>query len=254
MARGALVGAVTAALWYSLRFAGGAEQFLPAGDDCKLAMAVERCTARARGPGARGVSTEADKMSRVMIGIGLVLLAGSYASLGQDKIEREKGVRASDVPEEAREWLRDAFEEVKSPRWYQEFHESGYSFEAKFKWRGRHYSAEFDAAGVIQDVEIELSLADLPASVQEAMTDYFVGNYSAYRILRLQIQYSGPADELEDFFDENDAGRLVVRYEAEFSGTTNTQASFRWEGLFDDRGVLIRRRRVITPPMENLIF
>jgi hypothetical protein len=192
--------------------------------------------------------------SRVKLGIAFALLAGAPAALAQDKIEREKGVRASDVPQEAREWLSDAFEELKSPRWYQEIHESGYSFEAKFKWRGQRYSAEFDAAGVIQDVEVELSLAELPAMVRNAMTQYFVENYSAYRIERLQIQYSGPADELEDLFDENDAGQLVVRYEAEFSGTIDSQPSVRWEGLFDDRGQLIRRRRVITPPVENLIF
>ena len=90
----------------------------------------------------------------------------SGALFAQDKIERELRVEEKVVPKEARDWFYDAFETTKRPKWYQEIFESGYSYEAKFKLKGKFYSVEFDSLGLIQDVEIEIDYNELPKEVQ----------------------------------------------------------------------------------------
>lgn len=172
----------------------------------------------------------------------------------QDKYERERNVKASEVPAAARSWLRDAFEEVRSPKWYQEIYESGYSYEAKFKWRGQYYSVEFGPGGTIQDVEIEVGFADLPATVQQRVNDYLSATYQRVAITRLQIQYTGAPDDLEDFFDEDQRKALTVRYEIEYTATTGSAPTHYREGLFDHDGVLLQSRRVVLPTTDNLIF
>ncbi|MFC3878712.1 hypothetical protein ACFOSV_00905 [Algoriphagus namhaensis] len=183
------------------------------------------------------------------------LFAGfGLSAKAQDKVEREKKVKKSEVPSPAKKWLKDAFETLKSPKWYLETNESGYSYEAKFKWNDQYYSVEFDSLGVIEDVEIELNFEELAAEVQQNLNQYFSEGYKNYKIRRLQIQYSGHPDDLEDLFDENEMEGLEVRYEIEFVGTDIDGLSQFWEGLFDEKGVFISRRKIITPPNENLIF
>lgn len=113
---------------------------------------------------------------------------------------------------------------------------------------------EFDPAGVIQDIEVELSFEELPAETGQAIADYFSSSYRSHDIKRIQIQYTGSADDLEDFIDEDEDAGLTLRYEIEYTGADSDAPSTYWEGLFDEAGALIQRRKVILPPTDNLIF
>jgi hypothetical protein len=205
-----------------------------------------------RGIGAISVATV--KRLLVVVGCGAALTLQPFETRAQDKFEREKRVKTSSVPAPARDWFSDAFESVRSPRWYQEISESGHSYEAKFKWRGHYYSVEFDPAGAIQDIEVELTFEELPTDTRQSIVDYFSSSYRSHDIKRIQIQYTGFAEDLEDFIDEDDVAGLTVRYEIEYTGADSEAPSTYWEGLFDEAGKLIRRRKVILPPTDNLIF
>lgn len=174
--------------------------------------------------------------------------------LAQDKIERELRVEEKVVPKEAKDWLLDAFETTKRPKWYQEVFESGYSYEAKFKLKGKFYSVEFDSIGTIQDVEIEIGLEELPKEVHTGLEAYLSTDYKSSDIKRIQIQYSGKPGDLEDFFDENSLEGILTRYEIEFVGLDEAGDSELWEGLFSENGDLIRKRKIVLTPSENLIF
>ncbi|UZD22951.1 hypothetical protein PBT90_05905 [Algoriphagus halophytocola] len=178
----------------------------------------------------------------------------SGALFAQDKIERELRVEEKEVPKEARDWLYDAFETTKRPKWYQEIFESGYSYEAKFKLIGKFYSVEFDSLGLIQDVEIEVDFKELPKEVQAGLEDYLLDEYKSSDIKRIQIQYSGKADDLEDFFDENSLEGILTRFEIEFVGPDETGASQLFEGLFSEKGTLIFKRKIALVPSENLLY
>ena len=191
---------------------------------------------------------------RIAIALAATSLVIGNASNAQDKYERETKVRAAEVPDAASGWLRDAFGPVRGLKWYKEIYESGYSFEAKFKWRGRYHSVEFNPDGTLQDVEIETPLADLPPQVRENITRHLSETYRQHRITRLQVQYSGAPDALEHFFASGESTPLVVRYEIEYTATaTDAPAHYR-EGLFDDTGSPLGSRRVVLPPTNNLLF
>ncbi|GAB5413966.1 MAG: hypothetical protein Cons2KO_15690 [Congregibacter sp.] len=204
--------------------------------------------------------------------LALLLSVGIQA---QEKIERERKIRASAVPEPARGWLKDVFESSRRLRWYEETHESGRSYEAKFKWRGQRYSVEFGLEGSIQDVEIEIAVEDIPSPALAGMQTYLASTYRTYSIERVQIQYSGASDDLEDFFDDydeddlydeedegeneacsgdDDSDGLITRFEVEYTAAVGSAPSVYWEGLFDDCGRLLQRRRVIVPSIDNLLF
>ncbi len=188
--------------------------------------------------------------------ISILLFFGMISGplFAQDKIERELRVEEKVVPKEARDWLYDAFETTKRPKWYQEVFESGYSYEAKFKLKGKFYSVEFDSLGRIQDVEIEIDFEELPKEVQTGLEAYLSADYRSSDIKRIQIQYSGKPDDLEDFFDENSQEGILTRYEIEFIGPDEAGASELWEGLFSEKGDLIRKRKIVLTPSENLVF
>ncbi|MEB2786923.1 hypothetical protein [Algoriphagus persicinus] len=195
-------------------------------------------------------------MKLVLNLIPILLFYGmiTESSFAQNKIEREFGIKENEVPKEARDWLYDAFESTRRIKWYKEVFESGYSYEAKFKLQGEFYSVEFDSIGRIQDVEVELDFEKLPSDLQNGLKAYLSTDYKSSDIKRIQIQYSGESDDLEDFFDENRLEGILTRYEIEFIGPDKNGASELWEGLFSEDGQLIQKRKIILTPSENLIF
>lgn len=174
--------------------------------------------------------------------------------VAQNKIEREFGIKEKEVPKEASDWLYDAFETTKRPKWYKELSESGFSYEAKFKHEGKFHSVEFDSLGRVEDVEIELKVGELSKEAQSGLNTYFSGAYKNSDLKRIQIQYSGEPNDLEDFFDENMLEGILIHYEIEYIGLDEFGDSQLWEGLFSDGGLLLSKRKIILSPSENLIF
>ncbi|MFC3414994.1 hypothetical protein [Algoriphagus hitonicola] len=170
------------------------------------------------------------------------------------KIEREVGIKEKLVPSEASEWLYDAFEEAKKPNWFQEFSLNGYSYEAKFRLEGKYYSVEFDSLGKIEDVEIEMDFDELDDSVKKNLNQYFSDNYEVHKISKIQIQYTGEEDDLEDFFDENEKEGVTVRYEIEYRGKVSNKVDEIWEGTFGADGTFITKRKIEIRITDNLIF
>ncbi|WP_139162705.1 hypothetical protein [Algoriphagus faecimaris] len=172
----------------------------------------------------------------------------------QVKIEREIRVNQRDVPEEAVIWLEDAFETIKKPKWYKEFFETGFSYEAKFYLKKRFYSVEFDSLGMIEDVEIEMDESELSEHVNKNLQAYFKGNYQSFKIEKIQIQYTGDPDDLEDFFDESEKEGITTRYEIEYRAKPNDGSEEIWEGTFDQEGRFISKRKIEIRITDNLIF
>lgn len=184
----------------------------------------------------------------------LILIPAMGFSQNDLKVEREEGIKEKHVPKAAIKWLYDAFENVKKPNWFQEFYIDGYSYEAKFRLDGKYFSVEFDSLGTLEDVEIEMDFEELEESVQENLNQYFSSAYQAYRISKIQIQYTGEEDDLEDFFDENENEGIMVRYEIEYRGKVSNQEDEIWEGTFEADGTFISKRKIEIRITDNLIF
>lgn len=184
----------------------------------------------------------------------VLLLLSSISVLGQDKVEREVSVKQKQVPLEARKWLKDAFESVGNPKWYKEFSELGYSYEAKFKLNHRFHSVEFDSLGNILDVEIELEWEELSDEVKANLTSHFEGTLQGFKLEKIQIQYSGLSEDVEDFFDEKETDGILIQYEIEYQAEDPSGVIRIWEGTFSHEGKFLAHRRIEVREIFNLYF
>jgi len=178
----------------------------------------------------------------------------SFSLFGQNKVEQEIHIKEAKVPVEARKWLKDAFEIVKKPKWYQELSEAGYSFEAKFKYKNQFHSVEFDSMGLVQDVEVLIDWNDLPIEIRSNLMFYFEESLSGFKLEKIQIQYSGSPLDLEDFFDENELDGVLVQYEIEYQAQDQSQVTRLWEGIFSSEGRFLSQRRIEIREAFNLSY
>lgn len=173
--------------------------------------------------------------------------------MAQTKSEREVGVNAAEVPNAAREWMKDAYEGARKYNWFKEFSDDGQSFEAKLKWEKKWHSVKFDTLGNILDIEVETQLELLPPKVHHAITKCLDSAFTKHNIRRIQIQYVGESDALEDLIDEKEEEDITTNYEIEFFGKTEEENEM-WEGLFDSQGKLLKCRKIELGNVDNLQF
>lgn len=176
----------------------------------------------------------------------------SISAFSQEKIEREVKVKPSQVPAPAKQWLSDAFENLRKPKWYLEYSQTGKAFEAKFLWKKYFYSVEFDSIGGLQDVEIEIHSSEIPPDSWKQIQRYFSEEFKEVSVQKIQRQLIGSESDVEDFFDENESEGITIRFEIVFEGKIDTWQV--WEGLFDELGVLISVIKVQQRPTDNLVF
>lgn len=186
-------------------------------------------------------------------GTSLLLLVTSFTLSAQDKTEVERGVPATEVPSVARDWLHETYPLTKRLRWYLERSSDGISYEAKFRHRGAWHSVEFDKTGALQDIEIRVNLSSLPEPVREGIFAYFDTTYTKYRIQKIQQQLTGTPEAVRAVIQTLPTNEVTYRYEVEFYGK-NDQSKALWEGLFDDQGQLLQRRKIVLRPTDNLNY
>jgi hypothetical protein len=182
-----------------------------------------------------------------------LFLFWTTALFSQEKVEIERRIEMAEVPEAAIEWFEDAYEDARRVRWYLEEGSGGPGYEAKLRWKGGRHSVEFDSTGRIEDIEIIISMRDIPSPTRKKLTQYFENQYDRYRIHKVQRQWIGESDDLEDFIDEDEYDEVENRYEIEFYGKTGSRKNL-WEALFDAGGDLIRVREIKLRPTDNLNF
>lgn len=182
-----------------------------------------------------------------------ILIFIPLTTFGQVKEEKEYRVKAAEVPSLARDWLKDAFEGRKKVKWFREETSGKASYEAKFLWEKESISVEFDRDGMVEDIEIQKEFGDLPEELTSALRSFFNQEYQNWRIEKIQLQYSGSPDDLEDLVDEDEAEGILARYEIEFYGETAEDKNL-WEGIFDPQGKMLSKRKVILPSTDNLFF
>ncbi len=184
---------------------------------------------------------------------GILLIICTASLNAQEKEEVEQRINFDDVPQKAVEWLDDAYEKPRRTKWYYEETSGLKSYEAKFKWNDHIHSVEFNTAGVVQDIEITITWHDLPEIVQQAMSTYLDSAFFKHSVQKIQKQWTGDPDDLEDLMDEDEYEGVIIRYEIEYYGKNESHDSL-WEGLFDSEGILLHERKIKLRPTNNLNF
>ena len=170
----------------------------------------------------------------------------SCAAFAQEKDEREWRVNRKEIPQAAMEWFKDAYETPKQVKWYGETNESGHFFEAKLKWKDHRHSIKFTDKGEIVDIEIEKTLDELTETVQENILTALDSINALHRILKLQEQWTGEPDDLEDLIDEKERENLTKRFELELFFRSGDKAGYH-ELMFSESG----RLELIRPIKMN---
>lgn len=171
----------------------------------------------------------------------------------QEKREVERDVKKGDVPAVAVDWMNDTYERAKKVKWYYQEDGLDISFEAKLKYIGRRHSIEFDTTGQVVDIEIGMDWEEVPEDARVGIKEYFEGAYQKWKVLKIQQQWTGAPDDLEDLIDEGEEEDLTIRYEIEYRGQTEEEDEL-WEGLFEESGELVEKRKIILDNLNNLTY
>lgn len=171
----------------------------------------------------------------------------------QDKEEREWRIKSKQVPSAALQWFKDAYDSPKKLKWFAETNESGSFYEAKLKWKGKLHSAKFSEQGSILDIEIVMELSEVPESARTSISAVLDSISKGYRILKLQEQWTGNPEDLEDLIDEQKTMGLQRHYELEVFFREGRQAGHR-ELLFSELGALKSIRGIKTNTTDHLHF
>lgn len=171
----------------------------------------------------------------------------------QTKFEREYRIKPHQAPQAAKDFIRDAGLNGKV-KWYAEEGLEGSSVEAKMVVGRQKLSIEFDTAGMIQDVETEISAENMDAAVLARINDHFGSVFNSHKIIKIQESYTGERDNLTAFLrDGSQRNLLTTHYEIVVKGRDASGMNL-YEFLFNDRGDLISRLLIIHSNTDNLQF
>lgn len=190
-----------------------------------------------------------------MYRINLIMLSFFFVTFGfaQEKKEVEKRIKKSEVHEDALEWLNDAYENKRKTKWYFQTDGDEEMFEAKLKHKKHLHSVEFNLEGEVQNVEVLIKEDELNKDVHQNIINYLENTYAKYSFSKIQIQYTGEGDDLEDMIDEDELEDITITYEIEYYGKSDTEDEL-WEGIFDEEGIFLEKRVVKIKATDNLDY
>lgn len=191
--------------------------------------------------------------ARLLCPLLLALLAAAPAAFSQVKYEREIRIRPRAVPAQARAFADSALGGQKL-RWYQEINLDFFSYEAKLKKEGRHFSIEFDTAGRVQDVEFEIDFSTLDAVLRQKIDSTLARLFTSHKITKTQLQWTGPAPALHDLLrsgatEKPYTERVEIVFKCREAGKPKL-----YEALFDAAGKLLSKLEIVPRNTDNLDY
>jgi hypothetical protein len=201
----------------------------------------------------RSICKQSDYNPMRTILILMFLFTLSLSGFAQFKYEKESRVNKRDVPAFARNFV-DSLNFSSKVKWYKEIGFSTVSFEAKTRHKGKRYSVEFSEAGSFEDIEIEIKPNEIPSEVYNEISNYLTHKHINYSIEKIQIQYSGDANGILDYFNNIGSGSdLVTNYEIVVTGKMD--GTFKMiEYLFSKDGSLLQMTPITSDRTDNIEY
>lgn len=185
--------------------------------------------------------------------LSILLFLFPFIIFAQVKIEKEKRVGVSEVPQKAISFIEDLFPEVDKTKWYQETNENGESYEAKLKWEKRYYSVKFTENGRIEDIEFVFPWDEIEEPIQNAINLELTSQFKKYKLGKIQIQLIGDEEYLKRLIQENEINTIKGNYEIVVQAKKDKEMK-PWELLFDKDGKLLKIRPIKENTTYNLDF
>jgi len=185
------------------------------------------------------------------------LLFTSFAVVSAQDIknENEESINREDMPTSSLTMINRFWNKEKKVDFYRQKNGEMISYEAKLEWNDYQYSIEFDSEGSLVNVEQLIDFNDIPVASQNTITEELSKQYTRFRFIRIQRQYSAEeADDryeiLEDVIDE-DYEDLIIRFEIVVDAQ-NKAVMGSFESLFDEHGNMIQKRRIVRRSLDNI--
>lgn len=190
----------------------------------------------------------------------LFLISGmiffSQFTVGQTKNEKEMRIELKSFPERAIEVLKTLPEDCKRLKFYKETDGSKESFEAKFKYKKKRYSIEFNTDGIIEDVEVTLKQKIIENAVTTSIRAYFTATYKKSKLIKIQKQfvYNSSLDAI-DFLDKvlSNLSSAEVNYEIIAEVKSDSQRDIR-EFTFDKNGSFLNFKILNPDSYEHALY
>ena len=195
-------------------------------------------------------------MIRYRIYLLLFALFTVFMAQGQYKYEREYRIKKNQFPDKAHALLKSHIKEARKVKYYREVDSTKVSYEAKFKLARLFYSAEFDADGNLEDVEVLIKEVDIPNESLAAIKDYLSSNFRKHRILKIQQQYPVSAFESPEETLRNAFQNLllpVIKYELIVAAKKDKRFED-FEILFDSDGKFISSRKSLPANYDHILY
>ncbi|WCL81413.1 hypothetical protein PPO43_15665 [Saprospira sp. CCB-QB6] len=177
--------------------------------------------------------------------ISLIFLLFLPLGLLGQKVEFEKRCRYDKLPSAMQESLQQLYGQLpKRAKFYKEYQKESYSYEAKFRYQGHCHSVEYNAQGQLEEIEIRKKWKKLKPQTKEQIRKLLKQQFKHYRILKLQLQFTGPQTALAKALQGQTANANQA-YELVIKGKKENKKWQLWEFLFTTDGQILRQEQLI---------
>ena len=128
------------------------------------------------------------KFKQLIFTISFFVVCSSFI-FAQTKNEVELRIEVSEFPQQAQSYIDSFKNDFKRIKYFKETDGTKVSYETKFKFKGHHFSVEFNKDGLLEDIEILIAKRHIPDAVFERIKSEMGGKYDKFRFLKIQKQY-----------------------------------------------------------------
>ena len=181
------------------------------------------------------------------------LIIFPFVLKAQPKYEREYRIESEIVPLPAKEFI-DSIGAGSKIRWYKEIGFNSVSLEAKFKYKNKMFSAEFDTLGNLQDVEYIIKKREISSIVYTKIEHKLDSLYQKWKFQKIQIHYNGkPSDILTAINKKEQNENVTLFYEIILKGKTEEGTEL-YELTFNHQGTLQKIQQIVQDKADHLEY
>jgi hypothetical protein len=171
----------------------------------------------------------------------------------QYKYEKECRVKPENVPPLALDFIKTIPLKAKV-KWYREEGYSGITYEAKFRFRKRKLSIEFDSTGVLEDVEIEVNPESIDTNIIKQMNWQLNRDCVSFYWHKVQLQFTGNTSELRNVVTQDQVTKLAPSFELVVICKQDSSSEVFMEYVFNPEGRFMGKSEILLRNSSHLEY